>query len=475
MISLIGKERLKMAKRVLINTYNNDGIVDFTQALEQKYGYDIVATDVSYDYLCGNGISATKFDRNDAAFDIVVCNFYPFEKLKNKETEEDEVLNLIDTQGLSLLQKAAKAYKTTLSVSSPKQYEEVLKKLEEESIDENYSRKLAQKATLAICKVNSALAAVLGEKEDTISFSEEKIYDLTYGENPHQKASLYTGDMVSYEVIANKKLSYNNILDIDTATAIAAEFYDVCAVVITRHAMPCAVALGSSIEDAYNKAVDCDPISAFGGIAAFTKKIDAQMTKKLSSLFLEIIIAPDFDEETIETLANTNVKLIKLNTPLKDYKAYLDKDIKITPFGTLVQEYDKSALEKDSFKLVSKKKPTTEIVEDMVFAWKVTKHARSNAAVVVKDLRTVGISQGQANRLEAIDIALDKACENSKDAILATDGFISSIESIQDAAQGRIAAIIQPGGSPKDKEIIKTADKYELTMIMTGIRQFKNR
>ena len=173
MISLIGKERLKMAKRVLINTYNNDGIVDFTQALEQKFGYDIVATDVSYDYLCGNGLSATKFDWNDAAFDIVVCNFYPFEKLKNKEAEEDEVLNLVDTQGLSLLQKAAKAYKTTLSVSSPKQYEDVLKKLEDESIDENYSKKLAQKATLAICKANSALAAVLGEKEDTISFSEE--------------------------------------------------------------------------------------------------------------------------------------------------------------------------------------------------------------------------------------------------------------------------------------------------------------
>lgn len=464
-----------MAKRVLINTYDKDGIVDFTQKLSQKYAYDIIAAENTYDYLIGNGINAEKFDWNNSNFDIVVCNFYPFNKFENKEFDEDELISNIDAEGLSVLQKSAKNYKNALVVSSKTQYDEVLELIDNDGLTEDILKKYAQKAIFELCRTNAQITKVLDKNNDYNVLAETKLFDLQYGENPHQKAEIYSGNILDYEIIANKQLTYNNMLDINTAAEIASEFYDVSAVVIVRHAMPCAAALGATIEEAYIKAVDCDPVSAFGGVAAFTKKLDKDMAKQLSSMFLEVVIAPDFDESVIETLSEKNMKLIKIKTPLKDYKAYLNKEIKITPFGILTQNSDKSTLEKESFKLVTKKKPTTEIVEDMVFAWKIAKHARSNAAVIVKDLKTVGIAQGQANRIDAIDIALDRACENSKDAILATDGAFSTTDAIFDAAQGRISAIIQPGGSAKDKDIIAAADKYELVMIKTGIRQFKNK
>lgn len=463
-----------MSKRVLLNTYDKEGLIDFAKALSQKYGYDITATNMVYDYLAGNGIIVEKFDWNNDNFDIVVCNFYPFNKFENRDFDEKEVIENIDTQGLSLLQKAVKNFQNTLAVSSKEQYNSVLEHIEHNDITEDFSKKLAQKAIFEICRINKQITNILDNSRDFIVLAEKKLCDLSSGENPHQSAELYSGDILSYEIIANKQLTYNNILDINTAAAIAAEFYDVCATVIVRHAMPCGAALGTTIEDSYMKAVDCDPVSAFGGVAAFTRKIDTNMAKQLSSMFLEVIIAPDFDEKVIEILSQKNMKLIKINTPLKDYKGYLNKDIKVTPFGILVQEPDKSTLEKDTFRLVTKKKPTTEIVEDMVFAWKIAKHARSNSAVIVKDLKTVGMSQGQVNRIEAIDMALDKACENSKGAILASDGAITTTDAIFDAAQGRIAAIIQPGGSSKDKEVIAAADKYELVMIATGISQLKN-
>lgn len=463
-----------MANRVLINVFDNDGIIDFAKNLAEKFDFEVVATDKSYDFIAESGINAQKFDWNNGDFDIVICNFFPLAMYKNKDMDEAEILKNFDTEGLSILQKFAKKYDNTLVVTSPSQYKSVETALKN-GISDDFRKEFAKKAMFEICKVNSDLVKLFDEDNDYIFVSEAKTMNLAYGENPHQKAELYTSDMLNYEVIANREISYNNILDINLATAIASEFYDVNAAVITRHAMPCAVALGSSLEDAYSKAVDCDPVSAFGGVAAFSKKVDVKLAKMLTSMFLEVIIAPDFDEEALEMLKEKNLKLIKILTPLKDYKSYLTREIIKTPFGTLVQDVNDAELAKNTFKVVSKKKPTAEMVEDMVFAWKVSKYTRSNSAVVVKNMRTVGISQGQPNRIDAIDSALDKACENSKDAVLATDGFISTIDGIYDAAQARIAGIIQPAGSKRDKEVVAAVDKYEMTMITTGLRQFKNK
>ncbi len=464
-----------MTKRVLINVFDHNGIEDFLQNLQNKYGFEIVANGKSFETLKNYGLNAQEFNRKEDKFDIVICNFADLSQYINKNTDETDILNKFDTEGLSLLQKYAKKYDETLVLTSSEQYETAEKYVVNGMTDGNLRRKYAQKALLTICRTNADILKITDDNEDFVCINEEKSMALAYGENPHQKAALYNGKTLSYEIIANRELSYNNFLDINLATAIVSEFYDVNAAVITRHAMPCAAALGATLEEAYNKAIDCDPVSAFGGIAAFSKKIGVKLAKMLASMFLEIIIAPDFDEDALEILKEKNLKLIKINTPLKDYKNYLSKEFRQTPFGLIGQDFDNSELMKNTFKVVTKKKPTTEIVEDMVFAWKICKHARSNAAVVVKDLKTVGIAQGEANRISAIDIALDRACDNSKDAIMATDGFIATTDGIFDAAQARIAGIIQPGGSKRDKEIAQTCDKYELTMITTGLRQFKNK
>jgi phosphoribosylaminoimidazolecarboxamide formyltransferase/IMP cyclohydrolase len=192
-------------------------------------------------------------------------------------------------------------------------------------------------------------------------------------------------------------------------------------------------------------------------------------------VFLEVIVAPDFEAEALELLkAKKNLRLIKLNTPLKACKTLAGKEVRITPFGVLVQDSDRKELDKDTFQVVTKQKPTAEMVEDMVFAWKVAKHVKSNAIVVAKDFKTLGISGGQTSRIEAMEIALNKACDGTKDAVVASDGFFPAIDNIQAAAQCRIAAIIQPGGSIKDNDVTAEADKHGLIMINTGVRHFKH-
>ena len=466
---------IQMSKKILINVYDYEKLEDLLKKLQKITDFEVFTTDYSAEQLKKYGLKVKKFNWQKELFDVVICNFYPLKQYRNKNVDEKEILKNFDTEGLSIVQKFSKDYENTLVVTSPEQYEQAEYYAKNGFSDENLRKAFAQKALLKICQINSDIINITGGQNDFISINSAKADVLAYGENPHQQAGLFENDMLSYEIITNRLLSYNNLLDINAATAIAAEFYDVNAAIITRHAMPCAVALGSDLADAYTKATDCDPVSAFGGVASFTKIIDKKIAKLLSSMFMEIIIAPDFEEEALEMLKEKELKLIKINTPLKDYKQFLQKEIVQTPFGILVQDFDNSELMKNTFKVATKKKPTTEIVEDMVFAWKISKHARSNSAIVVKDLKTVGIAQGQANRIEAIDLALDRACENSKDAILATDGFIATTDGIFDAAQARITGIIQPGGSKRDKEIFAAADKNGITMITTGLRQFRNK
>ncbi len=315
----------------------------------------------------------------------------------------------------------------------------------------------------------------MSEKENIYSMEIEKVGDLKYGENPHQQASIYkTDSAIDYEILQGQELSYNNITDMAVCTSILSEFYDVCACIIVKHNTPCAAALGSTIGDAWLKATDCDPISMFGGTVGFTQVINENLAKQLSEMIITTVIAPDYTPKAISLLQNTNIRIIKLNTPLSEYKNYQTEEIKVTPFGTIIQESDKGELNKDNFKVVTKTKPTQEMVEDMIFAWKIAKHAKSNAIVVAKDFKLIGIGQGQTSRIDAFEVALNKACDGSKEAVAASDGAISEINNIYAAAQGRLSAIIQPGGYIKDEEIIKTADKYNIAMITTGIRHFKH-
>lgn len=299
-----------------------------------------------------------------------------------------------------------------------------------------------------------------------------KIKDLKYGENSHQKASLHSyEEMADYEVLFDKELSYDNILNIYELSRILSEFYDVNAVGIIKHQICCGVALGRSTEEAYNKAFDCDPVSAFYGTIGFTQTVDYDTAKHINSMGVKVIVAPDFEPKVLELFEdNQTIKLVKVNTPLKDIRMMCNEEFKITPFGVLVQDKNNSELDKDLFKVVTKTKPTTEQIEDAIFAWKVAKHCSSDAAIIANNFATLGISQSETSSACAIEEALKFACDGAKDAVLATDNVIYSQDAIYAAVQGRIGLIIQPGGCEKDKELIELANKYGIAMIFTGIR-----
>lgn len=514
-----------MKKRAYISVFDKENIVEFAKELiENKY--EIVSTGGTYSLLKENnidvvevstvtkspemlsgkvkslhpaifaGILADVTNSKEALeleklaienFDMVVVNLYPFEKIASETDNIDELVKNIDIGGVALLRAGAKNYKNITVISDKKDYKRAI------GATEAIRQELALKAFNLTSNYDRIIGSKLGEifgADEVKNFSFEHVQDLRYGENPHQKAGLYTLNpphpsplpegarertLVDYENLWGKELSYNNILDMTAAVNIASEFYDVPAVAIVKHQAPCGVALGKDSEDAYLKALSCDPISAFGGIVAFTQPVTEKVAKLLNSLFLEVIIAPDFDEEAFDILkGKKNIRLIKLNTKLEDYKKIANEDIKITPFGVLIQEQDKKELDKETFKIVTKVKPTAEQIEDAVFAWKVAKHAKSNAIVIAKDFKTLAIGQGQTNRVCAMEWALDYACDESKDAVVASDGFLPAIDNVQAAVQGRIALIIQPGGSIKDEDVIAEANKYKIAMITTGIRHFKH-
>ena len=256
---------------------------------------------------------------------------------------------------------------------------------------------------------------------------------------------------------------------------VLSEFFDVYAAVIVKHAAPCGVALGATLDEAYNKAFDCDPISSFFGAIGTSKTIDYEVAKHINSMSVKMVLAPDFEPKALDLLReNPFIKLIKLNTPLSEYKSLIQKEVHITPFGTLYQDFNKSELNKNSFKVVTQTKPTKEQIEDAVFAWKISKYARSNSIVIAKDFKTVAISQGHVSPVTAVESAMHTACDNAKGAIMASDNTLPTSDCIYAALPGKISTIIQPGGSANDAKMIELADKYHIAMIFTGIKNYKH-
>lgn len=297
--------------------------------------------------------------------------------------------------------------------------------------------------------------------EDTIKL--DVIKDLSSGATVNQCAKLYhSHDMVDYQ--SSYELGYADILNLNLALGIASEFYDVCAVVMVKNNTLTGCALGSTILDAFQKAIDCNPIDSICGVVAVTKSVDVELVRLLTPQHL--IVAPEFTAEAENYMDSKKIKYVKLNTPLSEYKNYLKEEIVVTPFGTVVQEKNKKELDKDSFKVVSKLKPDVEQIEDAIFAWKITKYIKSAGVVVAKDFKTSGIAQGL--QTPAFEYALDKACEQAKEAVLATDVPLT-VHDLNVAVQNRISLIIQPGVAP---DVLKQADKFELAMITTGISNF---
>ncbi len=417
-------------------------------------------------------------ENNIAPIDIVCVNLYPFPKVVNRDDISlEEKIENIDIGGPSLIRAAAKNYKYVSVLTSPEQYDEFIDELKKGEISLKTRERLAY-AAFAYTSYYDTLIANYFEKEfnqpkKEIRLNYKSSFDLRYGENPHQKAYLF-GDFENYfEVLHGKELSYNNIVDLTAAVELVMEMEKYgCAII--KHTNPCGAAIGIDAKNAYEKALSCDPISAFGGIVAFNSEVDEDTAEKLNEIFLEIICAPSYSAKALEKLkTKKNRRLIKV-------KKNLDKDelvIKSVPGGLLVQEKDNSQLDESILKYVTKRKCSEKEFEDLKFAWVVCKHTKSNAIVFVKDKKAIGVGAGQMSRLDSAKIAAMKAREFGHDlngAVAASDAFFPFSDGLLEIASHGITAVIQPGGSVRDDEVIKAADEKNISMIFTGIRNFKH-
>ena len=477
-----------MAKKVYVSVYDCDELADYVKVLHEKFDYEIVSSGLTLEYLSKNGLNVTDISELGIAdgfyartfmeefihknFDMVIINFRPVKDIAEKTDDVRQFADALSILDFSLLRAAAKDFHDTIVVTDVSDFYKSI------NVNVYDKQKLALKAFQYMADYDEAIAeqigVYLGEDERKM-LNMAKLYELKYGSNPHQRAALYQSEkMADYRILNDKELSYNDILNLTTAVNIVSEFYDVNAAVIVKHNLPCGVALGRSIFEAYTKAFDCDPFATFSGTSAFSQNVNFEVAKHLSSMSVKVVAAPYYEEDAlVHRKMTTDLKIVRISTELKNFRKIVSDEIKVTPFGTLLQEANRSELDKDLFRVVTKAKPTAEQLEDAIFAWKVAKYARTSSAVIAKDFKTTAIAQGQTHLAAATEQALDTACENSKDAILATDGAIQTGDVINAAAQGRISLVIQPGGSSRDKEVIAAADKYNIVMIFTGIRNLR--
>ncbi|MEE8484451.1 MAG: bifunctional phosphoribosylaminoimidazolecarboxamide formyltransferase/IMP cyclohydrolase [Nitrospinota bacterium] len=425
-------------------------------------------------------------DNQIEPIDMVVINLYPFEQTVAGEgvTEEEAVEN-IDIGGPCMIRAAAKNFRHVAVVTDPADYAAVIEALEG-GIPLEERRRLSYKAFAKTSAYDAAIHRYLSQikpsgksasKEDApdkFNLDYKKIAAMRYGENPHQTAALYAKyhDTVytGKNQLQGKELSYNNIVDVSAAMELAREFDKPCAVII-KHTNPCGVAVDDDQTAAYLKALECDPVSAFGGIIAFNRPLEGSTAKEISKLFAEAIIAPDYDEKALTVLKKKkNLRIIKP----EDFSLEEEHIIKNVVGGLLVQSPDNVTLDEKTLKVVSKRKPTDEEMDAMKFAWTVAKHVKSNAIVYARDGRTVGVGAGQMSRIDSAKIAGGKAQSSIKGCVMSSDAFFPFRDGIDAAGKAGITAVIQPGGSVRDDEVIEAADEYGMAMVFTGIRHFRH-
>ncbi len=453
----------------------------------------------------GGILSRGEMDAADLAriggreIDLVVVNLYPFEKTAaNPSSSFAEVVENIDIGGPSMVRSAAKNHARVAVVCDPADYPRVLAELSAEgSISQELRSELAAKAFAHTAAYDTAIAAFLSapKSEDTkperkanapvfpryFGMALEQAYALRYGENPHQSAAFYverhapSGSLALAESVGagGKELSFNNLVDADAALEAVREF-DAPAAVVVKHTNPCGVAVAASIEAAYVKAREADPVSAFGGIVAFNRAVDEGTARKLAETFLECVIAPSFAPAALEILrTKKNLRLLAIG----ELRAASASGLvtKRVEGGLLVQTRDASGPgEVIGGKIVSKRQPTADEIRDLEFAWRVCKHVKSNAIVLAKNLVTVGVGAGQMSRVISVQIAGEKAGEAARGSVLASDAFFPFPDGVEAAAKVGVTAVAHPGGSVKDSEVIATADALGLAMILTGVRHFRH-
>ena len=416
--------------------------------------------------------------------DLVCVNLYPFKETVQKAgVTHEEIIENIDIGGPSMLRSASKNYASIPVICDPKDYDKVLAEIKENGETTLETReKLAAKVFRHTARYDSMIADYLTKKTEeefpeslTITF--DKVQDLRYGENPHQKAAFYKGMNPQYSLanakqLHGKELSYNNIQDGNAAIEILKDFEGQYAAVGLKHMNPCGVGIGDTIEAAWDKAYEADSVSIFGGIVALNDVVEKPLAEKLSKIFLEIIIAPGFSDEAMEILtAKKNIRLMQLDTTLQPSNSFKYTNVND---GLLVQEMDTKQVSEQDLRCVTNRKPTEDEIKQMLFGWKVVKHVKSNAIVLVKDDMTIGVGAGQMNRVGAAEIAIKQAGEKSEGSVLASDAFFPFGDTVEAAIKAGVTAIIQPGGSVRDQESIDVCNKYGVAMVFTGVRHFKH-
>jgi len=506
-----------MTKRALISVSDKTNIVEFAKGLE-KYGFEVISTGGTYTHLKNNGVNCISIEdvthfpeilegrvktlhpkihggllskrgnelhnkhvaeNNIEYIDLVCVNLYPFEATVKKEgVSEEEIIENIDIGGPSMLRSAAKNFNDVAVVTDINDYDRVLSELEQGGISYETRRALAIKVFNTTASYDAAIANYFNKKDklvpERLTLSYNLQDSLRYGENPHQKAYHYVQDNNESYALQNavqlhgKEMSYNNIQDASAALDILSEFDETTCVAV-KHMNPCGVATGSSVFEAYSRAYEADPVSIFGGIVAVNGKVDKETAEKMHSIFLEIILATDYDEEALEILTKKkNLRIYKLSEKNNNH----EQQIKSVRGGILVQDFnDKLA---DEYESVTEKKVDETQQRDIEFGLKVVKHVKSNAIVVVKDGQTLGIGAGQMNRVGSCKIALEQAGEKARGAVLASDAFFPMRDSADMAADYGIAAIVQPGGSIRDQESIDACNEKGVAMVFSKIRHFKH-
>ncbi|MCQ5277681.1 bifunctional phosphoribosylaminoimidazolecarboxamide formyltransferase/IMP cyclohydrolase [Clostridium sp. DFI.1.208] len=511
-----------MMKRALVSVSDKTNLVPFVSGLVEL-GYEIISTGGTKKALEDNGIKTigisevTDFpeimdgrvktlhpkvhgallcvrDNPDHVrqieelgiqyIDLVCVNLYPFKETVQKPgVSHEEIIENIDIGGPSMLRSASKNYKFIPVLCDPSDYDGVLKELRENGETCPVTREyLAAKVFRHTASYDTMIASYLTERTGekypekfTITF--DKVQELRYGENPHQSAAFYKGMNPQYSLanakqLHGKELSYNNIQDGNAAIEILKDFEGQPAVVGLKHMNPCGVGIGKTIEEAWDKAYEADPVSIFGGIVAFNEPIHAAVAEKLSKIFLEIIIAPAFDEDAFEILSKKkNIRLMQLDTSLEVNARYKVTNVND---GLLVQDIDDHKITAEDLRCVTNRKPTEEELEQLLFAWKVVKHVKSNAIVLVKDNMTIGVGAGQMNRVGAAKIAIEQAGEKAKGSIMSSDAFFPMPDTVEEAVKAGVTAIIQPGGSIKDQLSIDVCNEHGIAMVFTGVRHFKH-
>jgi phosphoribosylaminoimidazolecarboxamide formyltransferase/IMP cyclohydrolase len=491
-------------KRALISVWEKKGIVEFAKGLS-GLGIDLIASggtarvlrdagmkvkDVSditgfgsmlsgrvktlHPYIFG-GILAKREEAHlkelaeyrIEPIDMVIVNLYPFEETVNSCADSEEIIEQIDIGGPSLIRASAKNHRFVAVVVNPERYPEILEilKKNDRELPEGLLYQLAKEAFLHTARYDSVISAWF-EKEkvpERLSLSFEKALSLRYGENPHQEAGFYVKREPEFGILRGE-LSYNNILDADTAFKVSYGFAEPCCVII-KHNNPAGVAVSDSIKEAYKLSLECDPVSAFGGIIGVNRELDADSAEEMAKHFFEVIVAPSFSKEALSVLPE---KIRLLVTPSK----IEDVTFRSALGGLLLQTEDSEDYKELS--VVTEKKPAEYEIESIRFGIKVAKFVKSNAVILVRGKRTVGIGAGQMSRVDSVRIAIAKARDNAKGSVLISDAFFPFADSIEEAKKAEVSCIAQPGGSVRDREVIEAADRAGISMVFTGIRHFRH-